>query len=269
MNYLSVSSRMLLPSDDDDAAIVLNPKKRTRSVLIDKNNKIYKNEGDDDDDEVCFAPRRCSRSTTMVEVDELKKSSAQATSTMPRIRLTVTPKKFRTSPCPNRKPLPPQAPALGGLAPPPHSNSGVVVASVPKCAVEPVPNPAQPVPANSFAPPPPPPPPGPIGSTVTSKIGPLLKPLVWNKVPKNRLKGTVWQEVKDADELVRVDIKTFQELFLARPVSKCATGKGSEAKLTVTALIDPKRANNLSIILSRIKVPFDKVCAGPPPAHFS
>ena len=26
--------------------------------------------------------------------------------------------------------------------------------------------------------------------------GPKLKPLVWNKVPKNRLKGTVWEMIK-------------------------------------------------------------------------
>ena len=96
----------------------------------------------------------------------------------------------------------------------------------------------------------------------------MLKPLVWNKVPKNRLKGTVWQEVKDSDECASIDADDFQALFLAKPppTLKPATSKGGEgSKPTLTALLDPKRANNLSIILSRIKLPFDQASTMPMP----
>ena len=50
-----------------------------------------------------------------------------------------------------------------------------------------------------MAPPAPPPPPGGLRSGRQATAGPKLKPLVWQKVPKNRLKGTVWQDIKDSE----------------------------------------------------------------------
>ena len=45
---------------------------------------------------------------------------------------------------------------------------------------------------------------------MASKKGPMLKPLVWNKVPKNRLKGTVWQEIKESSRQMSIDTEAFQ-----------------------------------------------------------
>ena len=99
--------------------------------------------------------------------------------------------------------------------------------------------------------------------------GPKLKPLVWQKVPKNRLKGTVWQDIKDSEgegaseAEPSFDAAKFEALFAAKPPpSKPAalTRQGASSALPISvALLDPKRSNNLSIILARLKLPFDEI----------
>ena len=107
--------------------------------------------------------------------------------------------------------------------------------------------------------------------------GPKLKPLVWQKVPKNRLKGTVWGDLKEgasaaadggaasatAISLPSYDVARFESLFLAKPVVKAAPlSRAASASSTSSAsvsLLDAKRANNIAIILSRLKIPFDEI----------
>lgn len=94
--------------------------------------------------------------------------------------------------------------------------------------------------------------------------GPKLKPLVWNKVPKNRLKGTVWEMIKDDAEEPIVDADEFEALFLTKPAKsgpapQLARGTSAGAGGSTLSLLDPKRANNLSIILSRSKLSFEQM----------
>ena len=114
------------------------------------------------------------------------------------------------------------------------------------------------------------PPPPPV--TGGGKSLPKLKPLVWQKVPKNRLKGTVWQDLKDESESggasegteqPTFDAAKFEALFAAKPPPAkpaALTRQGASSSLpTSVALLDPKRSNNLSIILARLKLPFDEI----------
>lgn len=113
------------------------------------------------------------------------------------------------------------------------------------------------------APLPPAPPPAPSLPNVQQSTGPKLKPLVWQKVPKNRLKGTIWQTVKDgAVEAPSFDRAQFEILFLAKPPCKPAvlSRAGSSAGgVAAAVLLDPKRANNLAIILSRLRLPNEEI----------
>lgn len=86
-----------------------------------------------------------------------------------------------------------------------------------------------------------------------------MKPLVWAKVPKNRLKGTVWERGDELPQIPKVDMAAFERLFqLPKPASAPALGRAGSSSSAVSALLllDPKRANNLSIILKRLKMPF-------------
>ena len=205
--------------DSDEAVHIL----KRRPGPADENAR--NNALDDDEDEVVIK-KRPRRSKTPVKKTPPKPQ---------------TPGRARNG-TPGRKP---RTPGRAAAAPPPP-------------AAPPAPPPAPPPPPAPLAPPPPP------GQPSTSKAGgPKLKPLVWNKVPKNRLKGTVWQAIKDEADEVVVDAKEFEELFLAKPVRTSAPqlgrGASSGAGGSALALLDPKRANNLSIILSQLKLPFEKM----------
>ena len=91
--------------------------------------------------------------------------------------------------------------------------------------------------------------------------GPKLKPLVWQKVPKNRLKGTIWQDIKDAaEDEPTFDGARFEALFQSKPAAKPAAlsrGASSSNGLVASQLLDPKRANNFAITLHRLKLPWE------------
>jgi hypothetical protein len=101
-----------------------------------------------------------------------------------------------------------------------------------------------------------------LPATASGKAsGPKLKPLVWQKVPKNRLKGTVWNDIKEG-EAPEFNMERFEMLFTSKPPPKPAnlTRAGSSvANMIAVSLLDPKRANNLSIILTRLRKPFDEI----------
>ena len=86
-------------------------------------------------------------------------------------------------------------------------------------------------------------------------------------MPKNRLKGTVWAEVKAAGDEFEIDADAFKALFLAKPppmvagksTPKLARASSTQAAGGTTTLLDPKRANNIAIVLSRFKMPFDEI----------
>ena len=89
-----------------------------------------------------------------------------------------------------------------------------------------------------------------------------MKALVWQKVRKDRLKGTVWQAIKDDESAPAYDAAKLEALFSIKvaPEKTPTLSRGESSRsLTATALLDPKRAQNLSIILARLKLPVDEI----------
>ena len=195
------------------------------------------------------------------------------------------------APPPAQRPGLPQSSGMAALRPPPLSSTGVAPPPPPllppALAPPPLPSglaapqlpppllspalapppprmapgapPAPPAPPPP-APPPAPPPPGQAGEP----SGPKLKPLVWQKVPKNRLKGTVWQAVKEGTMgEPSFDMQRFESLFVAKePVKPTAMVRGSSSSVVGGAqasLLDPKRSNHFGIILKQVKVTLEEM----------
>eukprot|EP01088_Endostelium_zonatum_P019892 TRINITY_DN7082_c0_g1_i2.p1 TRINITY_DN7082_c0_g1~~TRINITY_DN7082_c0_g1_i2.p1 ORF type:complete len:1084 (+),score=438.04 TRINITY_DN7082_c0_g1_i2:74-3325(+) len=183
-------------------------------------------------------------------------------------------------------PPPPPAPEMDSGPPPPP----------PGFDAPPPPGMGGPPPPGMGGPPPPggppgapPPPGGPPGSgpptgakkEVESGIpgrkpksavtpGTKLKALNWTKMPNQTLKDTVWATVDD--ENVQMDVSEFERLFCSvqTPAPGAAASKdasaagddgsdGNRKKTGPVILLDMKRSNNIGIMLSRFKMPPEKV----------
>ena len=184
---------------DSDEVVHILKRRPTRSPAAE--NKPLTNHLEDEDEEVAIKkrPRRsCTPAKKTPTAEDLPARSRNGTPGR-----TPGPRKTQT---PSRKSLgkvapPPLAPppcAPPPLAPPPCAPPPL---APPPCAPPPLAPPpcapgAPPPPCAPGAPPPPAPPPPPMPAGGSKAGGPKLKPLVWNKVPKNRLKGTVWEMIK-------------------------------------------------------------------------
>ncbi|SAM77134.1 related to Diaphanous protein homolog 1 [Ustilago bromivora] len=164
-----------------------------------------------------------------------------------------------TPPPPPPPPPGPSSSASGGLPPPP-----------------PPPPPARP---SGGAPPPPPPPggmvptapPGAPGPPAVSGVPkppslPLIpkkkrKALFWNKLPAHSLARTVWSDLPATSVDVTGEIDRLDELFAVgvKPIAPVPGAKQNERKANPTTLLDLTRAQNVSIVLTRIKVPFPEL----------
>jgi hypothetical protein len=189
---------------DSDEVVHILKRRPTRSPAAE--NEPLTNHLDDEDEEVAIKkrPRKsCSPAKKTPPAEDLPARSRNGTPGR-----TPGPRKSKT---PSRKSVgkvapPPLAPppcAPPPLAPPPLAPPPLAPPPLapPPCAPGAPPPPCAPgaPPPPPCAPPPPPcapgaPPPMPAGGSKAG--GPKLKPLVWNKVPKNRLKGTVWEMIK-------------------------------------------------------------------------
>ena len=153
---------------DSDEVVHILKRRPTRSPAAE--NEPLTNHLDDEDEEVAIKkrPRKsCSPAKKTPPAEDLPARSRNGTPGR-----TPGPRKSKT---PSRK-------SVGKVAPPPLAP--------PPCAPPPLaPPPLAPPPCAPGAPPP-----MPAGGSKAG--GPKLKPLVWNKVPKNRLKGTVWEMIK-------------------------------------------------------------------------
>ncbi|KAN0009757.1 hypothetical protein ACTFIU_007058 [Dictyostelium citrinum] len=170
-------------------------------------------------------------------------------------------------------PPPPPAPPVSGGAPPPPppppSSGGP-------------PPPPPPPPSSSGGPPPPPPPPGgmkkpgaPAGPTVPNlppkkSTVPSVKMvgLQWKKVNNNVIENSIWMNVKDYN--LNDQFKQLEELFqvkkpiTANPISSTgganvSVSSGSSKPMVTTPtinILDPKRSQAISIMLSRFKMSF-------------
>ncbi|KAG6412861.1 hypothetical protein SASPL_125553 [Salvia splendens] len=172
-------------------------------------------------------------------------------------------------PLPGGGPPPPPPPMGGGPPPPPPPGGG-----------PPGPPPPPGAPGGGGPPPPPgprggpPPPPG-AGRGMGAGRGQArpvvkksnLKPLHWSKVSR-ALKGSLWEELqKQGTPLVapEFDASELETLFCATaPVKDKGKGggkKAAEAKPTKIQLIDLKRAYNVEIMLTKVKMPLPDMMA--------
>lgn len=161
-------------------------------------------------------------------------------------------------------PPPPPGPfagATGGPPPPPPPPPG------PPGAAGGAPPPPPPPPAGVV----PPPPPGAPGPPVVSGVPkppslPLIpkkkrKALFWNKLPAHSLARTVWSDLPATSVNITGEIDRLDELFAVgtKPIAPAPEVKQNGRKANPTTLLDLTRAQNVSIVLTRIKVPFPEL----------
>ncbi|KAL5507835.1 hypothetical protein ACEPAH_5453 [Sanghuangporus vaninii] len=163
-----------------------------------------------------------------------------------------TPKSTKSSPIGAMSPaLPPpplssSSPAPPPPPPPPPSSLGLA------------PPPPPPPPPAPGMPPPPPPPPGmgrnpPVPSIALP--GKRLKPFFWTKVTNQSTGPTVWDDVSTSVPSIDLDMKELVDTFAldAAPTKVSLSPLNSPRKNSVLTLLDTNRANNILIMLSRMK----------------
>lgn len=115
-----------------------------------------------------------------------------------------------------------------------------------------------------FAPPPPPPPGAPLGSAKVKNIPKPSNPMKsfnWNKLPENKVNGTIWEDIDDLKVFKTLDLEDFQKTFSA--YQKAA--KDTEDDISVVkkvkelSVIDGRRAQNCNILLSRLKLTNEEI----------
>ncbi|EGG23416.1 actin binding protein [Cavenderia fasciculata] len=167
-------------------------------------------------------------------------------------------------------PPPPPPPPPPGPPPPPPPPGGA--------AGGPPPPPPPP-----GGPPPPPPPPGSKGApgAPAAPAGPNLPALKkqptpttkmvglqWKKVQNNAIENSIWMNAKDFN--IKDQLKGLEDLFAAKkpapaaapssggaaPSSAAAGKLGESSKQPAISILDTKRSQAISIMLSRFKMPF-------------
>ena len=184
-------------------------------------------------------------------------------------------------PPPPPPPPPPPAPGMsagngfGAPPPPPPPPPPGPAGMVPGAGGLPPPPPPPPPGSGSVGAPPPPPPP-PSGMVPPAPPGVLAGPkspslplipkkkrkaLFWNKLPAHSLARTVWNDLPAQSVDVTREIERLDELFAVgtKPIAAAPETKPNGAKAKLTTLLDLTRAQNVSIVLTRIKVPFPEL----------
>jgi len=91
----------------------------------------------------------------------------------------------------------------------------------------------------------------------------LLKPLFWNKIPPHKLKSTVWEEIPlIITSEIPINYTEIESLFPKNTINntlKSPTSPVSTKKNTVVTLLDFNRANNIGIMLARIKYSYIEI----------
>ncbi|GAM19525.1 hypothetical protein SAMD00019534_027000 [Acytostelium subglobosum LB1] len=169
----------------------------------------------------------------------------------------------------------PDAPMSGGPPPPPPPPPPPGGAGGP-------PPPPPPPPGGAGGPPPPPPPPGskkagapaaPAGPVLpTRKTPPVpsvkMVGLQWKKVNNNSIESSVWMNVKEYN--LNDQFKTLEDLFAAKkPRAPAAPSAGGAPKsdnplspgkaAPAISILDIKRSQGISIMLSRFKMPLPEL----------
>lgn len=143
-------------------------------------------------------------------------------------------------------PPPPPSDSSDGVPPPPPPPLGL------DSGPGGPPPPPPPMGMDMGGPVPPPPLPGMSGIIDKHKI--KLKKINWDKIPSHKIKETFWKTVKPAS--IKLDRKILEKHFY---VKERIAEKAETQKSKVITLVDLKRANNVGILLSRMKVPVTSI----------
>lgn len=135
--------------------------------------------------------------------------------------------------------------------------------------VESKPSPPPPPPP-PLAPPPPPPcfmptAPAPIQVEIVKNVPQPSNPLKsfnWSKIPEQKLQGTIWSELDDTKLYNVMDLESIDKIFCAYQKNGVPTegsiedlrNLGNKNKKTTTSIIDSRRAQNCTILLSKLKM---------------
>ncbi|XP_059163759.1 disheveled-associated activator of morphogenesis 2-like [Physella acuta] len=135
--------------------------------------------------------------------------------------------------------------------------------------------PPPPPPPNMPAPPPPPPAPGApmpstfgmngcVSSSLAAKFKGNPKPSVpmksfnWTKIAENQVSGTIWNDLNHSKVYSILDLEDFQRTFSAyqKPVTEDGEDdyKNTKSKTQVLTVIDGRRSQNCTILLSKLKL---------------
>ncbi|KAJ4496810.1 formin homology 2 domain-containing protein [Lentinula lateritia] len=154
-------------------------------------------------------------------------------------------------------PPPPPSRGLSGLPPipppPPPAPGGA-----------PPPPPPPPTPVSGRGPPPPPPPPTAFRMPARKPSKPVkrLKPFFWTKLASSAVESSIWQETTSESQF---DLTDLEATFAIDNIPGAGTGTASQIPLSpskrqaVTTLLDITRANNIAIMLSRIKLKLPQI----------
>nr|CAB3236063.1 disheveled-associated activator of morphogenesis 2 [Phallusia mammillata] len=169
---------------------------------------------------------------------------------------------------------PPPAPPSAIPAPPPPPGGAIPPPPPPPGGIPPPP------PMGGIPPPPPPGgvPPPPMGGgnkpNLPKKQIPKapnpLKSFNWSKLPENKLSGTIWMELDDAKAFKLIDLPNLDNTFSAyqrqqeTPQNTSNKKYGSQEDLSVKkvkelSVIDGRRAQNCTILLSKLKLPDEDI----------
>lgn len=111
---------------------------------------------------------------------------------------------------------------------------------------------------------PPPPPPG--GGMFSKSLGPKpknpMKSFNWTKIPDMKLTGTVWSNLDTKKTFKILDLNDFEHKFSAYQKKQNEDGEdtnSTKAKAKELCVIDGRRAQNCTILLSKLKLTNDEV----------
>ncbi|KAF0356988.1 FH2-domain-containing protein [Gigaspora margarita] len=156
-------------------------------------------------------------------------------------------------------PLPPPPPPNSGgkipLPPPPPPNSGGKIPLPPPPPAGNIPSPP-PIDSSPVIYKPIPIRPPPVSTNVPTI---QLKPLFWDKIPPNKRFQTVWEEIPEGE--VPLDTKELEFLFPKNSSTNNLKSPTSPPprKSLFTTLLDINRANNIAIMLARIKFSYSEI----------
>ncbi|XP_045499988.1 disheveled-associated activator of morphogenesis 1 isoform X1 [Colias croceus] len=153
--------------------------------------------------------------------------------------------------------------------------SNLKSAVIETCSAPPPPPPpilaAPPPPAAPLPPPAPlapftPTPPRPKKNVPTP--GNPLKSFNWSKLPDTKLHGTIWQELDDTKLYNAIDLHAIDKMFCAYQKNGVQNEGsvedlrqlGSKPRTKILSVIDGRRAQNCTILLSKLKMSDEEIC---------